>query len=317
MRLFFSGRTGARKKRVFPLEFREIVSRCEALECFTGKSAGELAFAYMQYAWSKRDDLQWWRENGAYAREGWFILEALRKAGLAEAAKPPVEMYCLKCRERILEMYAFMSIQRDTDNSEKGMISIRAHCFSEALCKMLRQYGYWFEKDAFIRKIGETAGRIEDRATEIGCVLLENGADLYLRDRRVFQGIQTGEYEREHRYWVDAGDTDDKLIIRMPWDKEMYAHVAKAGGKWVNRRIELPVKGYDTFEDIAVICGFRVTEEARKRIFAWREAEKRAVLYKERPGKGEKEFVSVEEAFRTYMSAGRGELSDLYETDDE
>lgn len=282
-----------------------------AKACIEAGGDEALAMAYVQSV-LHRTDKDWWHENGHVLCESWFIWQYCVSNGLIEAGE---EMLCtppvvLKPEGINVVGQAQILVERQVHHPRQGRIQIC--CVPPA--SLLEQLGYAQREGIYVRRVDECAGSIDHRAAEAGDALLAAGYMLTMEDEALKTRIMSGDYEREKRCWIRETDRADMLRLTYPRDAALHRYVCMAGGRWNGKYVEMPIVYADRLDDLIRLYGFSVTEEAARRIEAWRRALRTATVY--RPRKKRQEAVTKPEDMFKQMMLRKTEIPpDLLDED--
>lgn len=254
------------------------IARAVGLVAGDAQRARRLARLYLAALWERECDAAWWRENAEYVAQPWFVQAYASAQGWLAAPEPPqVEYYALR-PEGEARGGALMRVEREAGAPAQGEISIEADNLPGELVRSLAlRRG---DCGAYARSVGEAQGDILERAVETGAALLEAGYTVTVCERALRDRIAQGSFEPMHEYWITEAERPDALYISYPWDARLHGYVRDAGGRWNGQRMEIAVSRADALEELALRYGFRFTKEARRRLDAWREAVRRATIYR-------------------------------------
>ncbi len=273
--------------------------------------AQALAAAYAAHVLKTQTNPAWWRENARRLSEAWFIWRYAVQNGLVEdkADEPTAAPVVMKSEREVGQAQIF--IERSARRCDEGRILIC--CAPET--DVLRALGYAAREGRYARRVDECAGGVLQRAAEAGEALLAAGYTLTVPDETLRDMIAAGDYAPERRHWVRAAGRPDVLRLTYPHDSTLHRYVCMAGGRWNGRYVELPISRADRLDDLIRLYGFNVTEEAEKRIAAWKRALETAQVYRPRK-RPQRELPRPEDMFRKLLSRETEVPRDLMDDDE-
>ncbi len=273
--------------------------------------AQALAAAYAAHVLKMQTDSAWWRDNDRRLTEAWFIWRYAVQNGLIEdeADEPTDTPLIMKSEKETGQAQIF--VERSVKRCGEGRILIC--CAPET--DVLRALGYAEREGRYARRVDECAGGVMQRAAEAGETLLAAGYTLTLPDETLRDMIAAGDYAPEKRHWVGAAGRPDILRLTYPHDPTLHRYVCMAGGRWNGRYVELPISRADRLDDLIRLYGFCVTEEAEKRIAAWKHALETAQVYRPRK-RPQSELPKPEDMFRKLLSRETEVPRDLMDDDE-
>ena len=274
------------------------------------EDAQALAAAYAAHVLRTQLDPVWWRENARFLTEAWFIRRYAVQNGLIEEdGAVPDEPIVMKGEREIGQAQIF--VERSVRRCSEGRILI---CCAP-VTDVLQPLGYAARDGRYARRVDECAGGIMQRAAEAGERLLAEGYTLTLPDETLRDMIASGDFEPERRYWVRAADRADRLRLTYPHDPTLHRYVCMAGGRWNGRYVEMPISRADRLDDLIRLYGFSVSEEAERRIAAWKRALETAQVYRPRK-RPQSELPRPEDMFRRMLARETEVPRDLMDDDE-
>ena len=144
--------------------------------------------------------------------------------------------------------------------------------------------GYSWSGSAWERKIGKLAGKIEDRAAELGHKLLSKGFPVRIHREDIRMAAILGQYEPEQTRWVI--NLEKGVGLRWGKKEDLYREAKKLRGAKYNRdyrAVEIPPENFDEVLDFAETHGFSISDKAREKLDAAREARDGALKIKVEP----------------------------------
>ena len=122
--------------------------------------------------------------------------------------------------------------------------------------------GIWY------RELSETTGSFDDRAAEIGNVLLKNGFCICIHDKNITETAIAGDYQKEHTRWIKS--RADTRLLAINWkerDNELYKKArAIKGSEYSSPSVIVDVSHYKDVEKFAKENDFRFTKAAKAKI---------------------------------------------------
>jgi len=137
-----------------------------------------------------------------------------------------------------------------------------------------RWYGVW-QKDIYWH-----SGKIEDRAIEIGNVLLNNGFPITMDNKELLDNAINGVFEPEQMRIVFVQENSDKLSI---WNKKRNDKIYKIAksiksAKWISPTLQVKVDYYKEILDFAELYDFVVDDSAKNLIEQYKEESKKVKI---------------------------------------
>jgi len=149
---------------------------------------------------------------------------------------------------------------------------------NDTLRQLVKSHGFSWHP-VWKRKIDKFSGPIEDRAVEIGHLLLDAGFPIIIYDQELRERAIKGEYEPEITRWVaekTTGQYAGWFSISWRRKKEDYYKQARRldGSKWSSPSVVVPVESYKEVLDFAEIQDFTLSPGAKGLVEKAQEAEK-------------------------------------------
>ena len=133
--------------------------------------------------------------------------------------------------------------------------------------RLVKGYDYrWNAEDrVWEHGLGVMRGSFEDRAAEIGHVLLKNGFPVRIDDADVRQNAIEGKYEPECKFWILKDAAAGKLAICMNERSEERYQAARRlpGAQYVDGEILVSPEHYEKVRKFAEKYGFKISEKAQ------------------------------------------------------
>lgn len=186
--------------------------------------------------------------------------------------------------------------------------------------EIVKNLGYTWnsQKKQWYRKIYMTNGTVEDRAVEVGNVLLNNGFPIRIMEPDLLQKAISGDFIPEHKRWIFArteGEYEGRLAIN--WDgrnDELYQRARKLPSSiWDSPSVVVKVEYYEHVEEYARINYFKFTPRAKELIKKHKERMK--LNKKVIPAPTTKEIVR--DGLIDILTSEVGVLEDLIDIDED
>lgn len=302
-----------RKARMgFAARFHEVARACREMG---GTFPQGLAARYMSSVMRAGYGAEWWCENEPFLAEAWFIYEYACENGLMErpeTADRAPEMYVLNPESASHDGYVLIRLERTPGRPEQGEICVSCAQADRDYFRYVYRLGFQRGEVGCVRHIGETEAPIADRAAEAGAALLQEGYSVCVIEAGLKKMILDEDYVPEHRHWIVEGRRIDALELRYPWDRQLHAYVCRAGGKWNGKTVEMSICDSHKLDDLIRLYGFRITDGARARMDAWRDARKQATVYRSRKRSAQNNSTPVDQ-FELMMRRQVSVIDDLYD----
>lgn len=302
----------------FATQYRDVLAACDALK--TSSDPAALARDYLSLILNRENEIDWWRENGPYLTQPWFIWEYAVARGLIQSASEqahetawPLRVLkpegCTKCK--IVQL----QLTRQISAPEHGRIRLFSIGDDERLTALFVSMGFRTKDGVCARTIDSLSAPIADRAAELAVTLLENGYGVCVEEPLLESKILLRDFSPEQKYWVLAAPSPDKFKLVYPRNPRLHQYVCMAGGRWNGTYVEFPVCNADRLEELMRLYGFQADAEANHRLELWRQALEQATVYRRRGGKT-RETVVPEDVFQALLKQNPPILEDLLEDDE-
>lgn len=159
--------------------------------------------------------------------------------------------------------------------------------------------GYSWSGSAWERKIGSFAGKIEDRAAELGHKLLSNGFPLRIHREDIRMSAIFGQYEPEQTRWII--NLDKGVGIRWGKKEDLYQEAKKLRGAKYNRdcrAVEVSPENFEEILDFAGVHCFSVSDKAAEKLNTAREARDGALRIKVEPVREPKKTTAKQQELK-------------------
>ncbi|MDO5765784.1 MAG: hypothetical protein Q4P84_08815 [Elusimicrobiales bacterium] len=325
MRMWFRRRVpspadgAAQSRAAFARRYQEVCAACLLLEPGSQIPASKLAADYMTGVLNGEPSAEWWRTNEIYCAQPWFIWEYCLSRGLVsppEPAAPENPYHVIHPPSQDHGGVALIRLSRDALLPGEGILCVEANSADDGLAALLRAQGLRPMGERFLRKIGERAAPLFDRAVQVACALLEGGYAVGVTEPALKSAILSGQYAPEHLYWVLPLSQPERLRLVYPHNPRLHDYICQAGGRWNGQYTEISIVHADRLEDLMRVYDFRATKEARRRLDAWQEAVRQASIYRSRHRADHKRELTREDLFRRILLRPAAVIEDLRETDD-
>ncbi len=146
---------------------------------------------------------------------------------------------------------------------------------------IIKASGYRWSGNAWKREIKFKNGVINDRAAEIGHILLGSGFIIRIFDERIRQMAIDGHYTEEQTRWITAykqGEQQGRFCVSWSYDENYYKAAKRIPtAKYVKPNISISAGQFEQVLDFAEINGFDISECAQQLIDEARETKERAL----------------------------------------
>lgn len=292
----------AQARAVFARSLQGIRDSCLVLEQ-APRAADKLAGSYMTQVLACEHSAAWWRQNGDVCTQPWFIWSYCLEHGLAAdsgEAQPVEAPFCILRPQGVQSSEcALLTLSRMPRIPSEGTLRIESLA-DDGLQAFVRCLGFQQQSGGFVRKIGERAAPLFDRAVETALRILEVGYPVCVQERALEAAIRERRFQPEHQRWVLALPQPEKLRLSYPRDPLLHSYVCRAGGYWTGQRVEISISRADSLRELMHLYDFRCTREAARRLHAWDQAVQSATVYRPRSRKGEA-APTQEDAFRQIL----------------
>lgn len=122
------------------------------------------------------------------------------------------------------------------------------------------------------RELTEQTGSYQDRAGELGNILLNNGFRISIQDEEARKKAIDGTYELECRRWIKKLKGQDAFLIVFPYDPDLVKMAMTIShARWMNRGVVVDLAYYMEVADFAEIFDFRFTKKCQDMITRYSE----------------------------------------------
>ena len=125
------------------------------------------------------------------------------------------------------------------------------------------------------KNISEYTGTFENRAAELGNILLANGFTVRFPNTESKEKAILANFKPENDRWVKYNSEVQKLaIVWKTRSDTLYANAKKLpGARWNSGSIKVSVEFYKEVEDFAETMGFSISKMAREKIEEYKQKE--------------------------------------------
>lgn len=152
----------------------------------------------------------------------------------------------------------------------------------ESFRLIMRNHGFAWSGSAWVRTLTVTNGSTQDRAAEIGHILLGSGFIVRIYDDSTRALAISGDYQEEQTSWIKAytsGSEQGRLCIHWSRNDDYYKAAKRLPtARYVKPDISVAAEQFEQVLDFAKINGFAVSDAAMKIIDAAREVKDHALV---------------------------------------
>lgn len=224
----------------------------------------------------------WWIDNRQ--RKVGFLLSELF---IANPPAPPVE----PAQQAIIEEAAIEATARPEEPKTETVAEIQYSAKSitvkfpekrESFRLLMRKHGFEWISSAWTRTLIKRNGDPQDRAAEIGHILLGSGFIIRVYDENVRAKAISGEYAEERTRWIllyTSGAEQGRLCIHWSRDEDYYRAAKRLPtARYSKPNISVAIEQFEQVLDFAEINGFSISAEAQAAINAARKAREAALV---------------------------------------
>lgn len=230
----------------------------------------------LMYAIKKHNDARFWIDSRDSGRICKLILEYKeyeKENDIPEDVK-----------QEEAESKKNLTVIPETENLKSGVVEIEykdkilyaRYIKNDDFIKVVKKLGYKW-KGVWCKKITEYTGTVEDRAAELGNVLLLNGFTVLFPNTESKDRAVSADFEPENDRWIKYIKELEKFVI--VWEAQndiLYKNAKKLpGAKWSNGGMQVDIEFYKEVEDFAKTMGFSISKKAREEIGEYRKKESR------------------------------------------
>jgi hypothetical protein len=152
----------------------------------------------------------------------------------------------------------------------------------EAFRLLMREHGFSWSGHNWERKLTARNGAPQDRAAEIGHILLGSGFIIRIYDETIRARAIDGNYPEEQTRWITgytAGSEQGRLCISWARDEDFYKAAKRMPtARYVKPSISVAAEQFEQVLDFAEINDFSISETAMQYIEAARAAKDKALV---------------------------------------
>lgn len=229
----------------------------------------------MDYILQSKTKAEFWIDNRYKSGEFWHFIEGFRKYVAENGIPEDVK------REEI-EIKESLTVAPETENLKSGVVEITykenvlyaRYVKDDDFIKIVKDLNYKWE-GVWCKEITEYTGDFEDRAAELGNILLANGFTVRFQNTESKEMAISANFEPENDRWVKYNSELQKLAI--VWKRRsdaLYESAKKLpGAKWSSGSMKVKVEFYKEVEDFAETMGFSISQRAKEEIERYKQKE--------------------------------------------
>lgn len=229
----------------------------------------------MDYILKSKTSASFWIDNRHQSDELWHFIEEYRKNIIENDIPEDVKQEKIDLKESL-------TVVPKTENKKSGIVEIEykdnilyaKYIKDDDFIKVVKGLNYKWE-GVWCKKITEYTGDAENRAAELGNVLLTNGFTVQFHSSESKEKAISADFEPENDRWIKYNSKLDKLII--VWEGRsdtLYTSAKKLpGAKWQNGRMMVNIEFYKEVEDFAETMNFSISQKAKEKIEEYKEKE--------------------------------------------
>lgn len=227
----------------------------------------------------------WWIDNGCVS----FFDKRILVNRYRDLLKLRETTGCISPEEAIIEA----TLRPESPVTElpveiqikQDVISIKYPERNDTFREIVKDKGFRWSGDSWERRISKFAGTTQDRAGEIGNLLLKTGFILQVFDEEARGKAISGNYEPEQTRWVKKL-TEGKYVgwFSLTWEygnQTIYeASRSIAGSRWNKPSVVIPASQFEAILDLADEFGFKLSEGAQKLVDEAKRAKESSIVVK-------------------------------------
>ncbi len=172
-----------------------------------------------------------------------------------------------------------------TTDGQKVFIKFLEHCDDFRETVKGRGFRWDWDRDAWCRRCDKFTGSAQDRAAEIGNLLLLTGFIVDIKDDEIRRLAIAGEYEPENLRWIKKRTCGEyKNYFAVAWEygnDEIYkASRAIGGSRWSKPDVVIPSNQFEAVQDLAEEYVFKLSHGALDLIEQAKHARDSALIVK-------------------------------------
>ncbi|MBE5783814.1 MAG: hypothetical protein E7329_10920 [Clostridiales bacterium] len=310
----------SRQKQEWDQEYRRFCCRADVVEkacaLWAPENPGALARRYMAHVIQMQGDAAWWKEQGEYLDQPWFIRRYCLEHGLLlwkEAAFPPLPLRLIR-PEKECRQWVLLKAERNLMAPDQGRVLLQCS-YDQELYGLLKKLHFHAGEQGYEFRVDECSAPLEHRAAELGERLLLAGYGVSVEERALEKRILSGDYTPAHGYWIKETDSPECLRLLYPYDPRLHRYLCMLGARWEKKQMLLPIHCIDRLQDAIRLYDFRLTGEAKRLVAAWNSARESATVYRPRRSRQCLPAQAVDR-FREMLGRAPGVLPDLEDRDE-
>lgn len=210
----------------------------------------------------------WWIDNCRNAREYVYVHHVLLRR-LKDLPDEPTVIDAeiipiIRPENSVSELVVTIEINDDT-------ISIQYPEINDDFKEIVKSHGFRWSGMYWIRTLNDFNGSVDDRAGEIGNLLLKAGFIVQINHISAREKAISGMYEPEQKRWIKRlvdGKYKDYFSLTWEYGNQTIYEATKsiAGSRWSKPSVVIPAAQYEAVLDLADEFGFRLSEGAEELI---------------------------------------------------
>lgn len=229
----------------------------------------------MDYMLKSKTKAEFWIGNRYNSAEFWHFIEEYKEY-VAENDIPE------DIKQEEIETKESLTVAPETENPKSGVVEITykdnvlyaRYIKDDDFIRIVKDFNYKWE-GVWCKKITEYTGTFENRAAELGNVLLANGFTVQFPNAESKQKAISADFENENNRWIKYNTELEKLAI--VWNgrnNTLYESAKKLpGARWGNSSMKVKIEFYKEVEDFAETMGFSISKMAREKIEEYKQKE--------------------------------------------
>lgn len=180
---------------------------------------------------------------------------------------------------------------------------------NEDLRKILKSNGFTWNYPVWSRKITKFNGSVEDRAAEIGNLLLNAGFAVKITDENIRNCAISADYAPECKRWIAWNSEKEMLTISFEYGaKDVYSAARRIpGSRWSSPDVVVPVSSYLSVIDFADLYNFKISSGAETHI----EQYKKSIEIVSPAVANAPKIISPEEKLKSILESDKTIIEDL------
>lgn len=229
----------------------------------------------VDYALIVHTDAKFWIDNRSNNKIVADFIEEYRK--YKEENDIPEDV-----KQEEIEIRESLTVVPKTEKLKSGIVEIEykdnilyaRYIKDDDFIRIVKKLGYKWE-GVWCKKITEYTGTVENRAAELGNILLANGFTVQFPNAESKGKAISSEFKPENDRWILYNTESGKLSIF--WDgrnNTLYENAKKLpGAKWSSDSMKVKVEFYKEVEDFAETMGFSISKKAKSKIEEYKKKE--------------------------------------------